>query len=155
MQLIEVKNVRDSKDFHRVPFMIYKNTPQWIPHLKQDVEKVFDPKKNKLFKEGGEAIRWILYDEQEEIIGRVAAFFHPKTASSFDQPTGGIGFFECINDQKSAFMIFDACKKWLQSKGMEAMDGPVNFGDRSQFWGLQIDNFDQPPIYPLNYHHPY
>ena len=155
MQLIEVKNASDIKDFHQVPFIIYKNTPQWIPHLKQDVEKVFDPEKNKLFKESGEAIRWLLRSERGELIGRVAAFFHPKTANSFDQPTGGIGFFECINDELAAYRLFDCCKNWLQSKGMEAMDGPVNFGDRNQFWGLQIDRFDEPPIYPLNFHQPY
>ena len=155
MQLVEVKKASDIKDFHQVPFIIYKNTPQWIPNLKQDVEKVFDPEKNKLFKEGGEAIRWLLRNDKGDLVGRVATFFHPKTANSFDQPTGGIGFFECVNDQQSAYKLFDACKNWLQAKGMEAMDGPINFGDRNQFWGLQIDRFDEPPIYPLNYHQPY
>ena len=155
MQLIEVRSTSDVKDFHHVPFIIYKNIPQWIPHLKQDVEKIFDPEKNKLIKDGGEVIRWLLKNENGELIGRVAAFFHPATAKSFDQPTGGMGFFECVNDEQSAYKLFDACKNWLQSKGMEAMDGPVNFGDRNQFWGLQIDRFDEPPIYPLNYHQPY
>lgn len=155
MQLTEVINKSDIKKFHHVPFVIYKNSSQWISHLKQDVEKVFDPEKNKLFKEGGEAIRWLLHNDNDELIGRVAAFFHPKTAKSFDQPTGGMGFFECINDKEAAYKLFETCKSWLQSKGMEAMDGPINFGDRNQFWGLQVDNFDKPPVYPLNYHHSY
>jgi len=155
MQLIEIRNRSEVKNFHHVPFIIYKNASQWIAHLRQDVDKVFDPQKNKLFKEGGQAIRWVLSNDNGELIGRVAAFFHPATAASFDQPTGGMGFFECIDNKQAAYLLFDACKNWLQAKGMEAMDGPVNFGDRSQFWGLQVDNFDKPPVYPLNYHHSY
>ncbi len=155
MQLIEVKNKKDVKDFHQVPFIIYNSIPQWVPHLQQDVEKIFNPLKNKLFNDGGEAIRWILKDQKGDLMGRVAAFYHPETAKLFDQPTGGMGFFECSHNQEAAYLLFDTCKQWLQSKGMEAMDGPVNFGDRNQFWGLQIDRFDESPIYPLNYHQPY
>lgn len=155
MQLIEVTTAADVKDFHRLPFILYRSIKSWIPHLQQDVDKVFDSKKNKMFKEGGEAIRWILKNNEGELCGRVAAFFHPQTAQSFDQPTGGMGFFECIENEQAAHQLFDACKSWLIIKGMEAMDGPINFGDRNQFWGLQIDRFDEPPIYPLNYHLPY
>jgi hypothetical protein len=51
-------------------------------------------------------------------------------------PPGAMGFFECINDKEAAFILFDACKNWLSERGMEAMDGPVNFGDRDRWWGL-------------------
>jgi hypothetical protein len=44
----------------------------------------------------------------EKVVGRVAAFINKKTANTFDQPTGGMGFFECIND-KNCFYIFDTC----------------------------------------------
>ncbi len=30
---------------------------------------------------------------------------------------------------------------------MEAMDGPINFGDRDRWWGLLIDGFDRDPNY--------
>jgi len=33
---------------------------------------------------------------------------------------------------------------------MEAMDGPVNFGERHQWWGLLVDGFSEP-----NYCMPY
>jgi hypothetical protein len=40
------------------------------------------------------------------------------------------GFFDCINDLQAAKLLFDTAKAWLQQKGMEAMDGPINFGER-------------------------
>ena len=52
-------------------------------------------------------------------------------------------------------MLFDACKKWLQSKGMEAMDGPINFGSRDRWWGLLIEGYDREPNYQCNYNFAY
>jgi len=37
---------------------------------------------------------------------------------------------------------------------MEAMDGPINFGDRDKWWGLLTDGF-YPPTYGMNYNAPY
>lgn len=154
MQLIEVKDKTTIREFHKLPFMIYKNDPAWIPHLKQDIEKIFDPKKNKTFR-NGEATRWILKDAQGKLIGRVAAFVNKKYAKGFKQQTGGMGFFECINDKQAAFLLFDTCKKWLKERGMEAMDGPVNFGEKNEYWGLLIDNFKDPATYQINYNPEY
>lgn len=154
MQLTEVTTAEQVNRFHKIPFDIYKNIPAWIPHIQQDIEKIFNPEKNKLFKEGGKAIRWILTDNGKDI-GRVAAFINPRVLNTSDQPTGGMGFFECTDNQEAADILFNACRDWLQQNGAEAMDGPINFGERNEFWGLQVDTFDEPPIYPMNYNPPY
>lgn len=155
MKVVPVTDTRTRKEFIRVALGIYKDIPQWIRPLDKDIELVFDPSKNKFFRHG-EATRWILINDQNETTGRVAAFFNRKSASKDnDQPTGAIGFFECINNKEAAFMLFDTCKKWLQEKGMEAMDGPINFGERNEWWGLLIEGYDKEPNYRCNYHPPY
>ena len=154
MKLVEVTTSSHIKAFHQLPFSIYRDHATWVPHLQQDVEKVFDPQKNKFFRHG-EAIRWLLYNDQHQVIGRVAAFIHRKTANSFKQPTGGMGFFECIDDQKAAFTLFDACKDWLKARDMEAIDGPINFGEKDKFWGLLTENFVDPPYYGQNFNPEY
>ena len=40
MHIREVVSYKDVADFHNVPFSIYKNDDNWIPHIKQDIEKV-------------------------------------------------------------------------------------------------------------------
>jgi hypothetical protein len=155
MKLISVNSRRYIAAFHALPFRIYKNDPQWIPYIKQEVEKVFSPDKNKLYGEGAEAIRWVLENDKGEVIGRVAAFINPRTSGQGKFKTGGMGFFECINDQKSANLLFDACRDWLTERGCEAMDGPINFGDRDRYWGCQVTNWEEGPIYPMNYNPPY
>ncbi|MBC7923693.1 MAG: hypothetical protein H7Z75_21670 [Ferruginibacter sp.] len=153
MQLIEVNTRPLTDEFLLFPVRLYGNDPHYIRPLDKDVETVFDQGKNKLFKHG-ECIRWILRDDRGRAIGRVAAFINHKTAYTYDQPTGGMGFFECVDDQRAASTLFDACREWLQERNMEAMDGPVNFGDRDKWWGLLVDNFS-PPTYGVNYNFPY
>lgn len=155
MKIKEVISKGDRQEFLSLPVKLYKDFPQWIRPLDKDVEAVFDPEKNKSFRTG-ECIRWILQNDKGETIGRVAAFHDKKiTMKGNDQPTGGMGFFECINDQAAAFLLFDQCKQWLQSKGMEAMDGPVNFGSRDRWWGLLVEGYELEPNYQCNYNPPF
>ncbi|MBB6610226.1 hypothetical protein H7F15_04170 [Pontibacter sp. Tf4] len=153
MQLIEVNTPALENAFLQVQIDLYKKDKNYIRPLDKDVLGVFDPKRNRLLRDG-EAIRWVLKDDKGKLIGRVAAFINAKTSRGGDQPTGGMGFFDCIDDQQAANMLFDACKNWLQERGMEAMDGPINFGDRDKWWGLLIDGF-YPPNYGMHYNYPY
>lgn len=151
--LIKVTSKKLIKEFLDFPNTLYKNDLNWVRSLDEDLEKIFNPKKNKLFKKG-DAIRWILTDSNKNTIGRIAAFYNEKTANKNDQPTGGCGFFECINNPNASKLLFDASKEWLASKGMEAMDGPINFGSREHFWGCLSDGFSE-PIYNMPYNHSY
>ncbi|MBC6411304.1 MAG: hypothetical protein GDA42_12795 [Ekhidna sp.] len=155
MQIVEVQDKKTAKEFLRLPVRLYKNEPNWIRPLDKDIEGVFNPNVNKYFRHG-RCTRWILKNQRGEVIGRIAAFVNDRTAKkNNDQPTGGVGFFECINDQKAANLLFDTGKKWLVEQGMEGMDGPVNFGDRDNWWGLLIDGFDLEPNYQCNYNFSY
>ncbi|MFI3288355.1 MAG: hypothetical protein R3Y61_07770 [Rikenellaceae bacterium] len=154
--IIPVNNARGVKNFHRVASRLYKDDPNWVCPLFNDIEHIFSPQHNPLFSEGGggEAIRWVLVDERGELVGRIAAFYNREKASIECQPTGGCGFFECIDDFEAASCLFDAAKDWLKERGMEAMDGSVNFGDRLMWWGVLVEGFYS-PLYGMNYNLPY
>ena len=154
LQLIEVKDKVSAGEFLHLPLSIYKDDPNWIRPLDKDILEVFDPKKNKTFRHG-EVIRFLLKNDQGKTIGRVAAFVNKKYKTKGDDvPVGGLGFFDCINDQPAANLLFDTAKAWLQKEGAEAMDGPVNFGERDKWWGLLVEGFF-PPLYGINYNFPY
>jgi hypothetical protein len=156
MQILEVgRDPQRQREFLTLPVRLYKGNSYWIRPLDKDVEDTFNPKKNKNFKYGA-CIRWIAVDDSGQTVGRVAAFVNQNTVNKGnDQPTGGMGFFECIEDEKVADTLFDTCKKWLTERGMEAMDGPINFGERDRFWGVLIHGFDKEPLYGMGYHFPY
>ncbi len=154
MQLIEVTNEKLARDFLLVNVELYKNDKNYIRPLDKDIHMVFDKEKNKFFRHG-EIIRWILLDDQGKKIGRIAAFINKRYKNKGDtQPTGAFGFFDCINDQQAANLLLDAAKNWLAAKGMEAMDGPINFGERDRWWGLVVEGFYE-PLYCMNYNFPY
>lgn len=151
MKAVKVVSDEHHHQFLNFPAQIFKNDPNYIRPLDKDIEGVFDEKKNKFFR-FGECERFLFLNDKGEIVGKIAVFINKKYRQK--QPTGGIGFFDCIDDQPTANFIFDFAKSKLQEKGMEAMDGPINFGERDQFWGLLIEGFSE-PLYAMNYNLPY
>ncbi|HET6724051.1 MAG TPA: hypothetical protein VFH07_14930, partial [Chitinophagaceae bacterium] len=110
MQLTEVTNEQLAKEFLLVNVDLNKNNPAYIRPLDKDIKEVFDPKKNKTFR-SGQVGRWILKDDGGNAIGRIAAFTNKKYKNKGDDvPVGGVGFFDCINDQAAADMLFDVAK---------------------------------------------
>ncbi len=154
MQLTQVTNKDTAQQFLQTAVNLYKNDPNWIRPLDKDINEVFDKTKNKAFR-FGEAVRWVLKDEKGNLTGRIAAFVNKKYKNKGDDVTvGGVGFFECINNQTAANLLMDTAKEWLQQNGMQAMDGPINFGERDKWWGLLTKGF-LPPLYCMNYNPPY
>lgn len=151
MRAQKVESAAQISEFLSFPAKLYKDDPHYIQPLNNDVEAVFDSKKNKFFR-FGECERFLFFNDNNETVGRVAVFVNRKYRN--EQPTGGFGFFDCINDQQTADFIFDFCRNWHQQRGMEAMDGPINFGERDKFWGLLIEGFSE-PLYGMNYNAPY
>jgi len=154
MILIQVSNRQQEDDFLTVHSQFNQDNPNWIKPLDKDVRAVFDPQQNKTFRQG-EIVRWLLQNDERQPIGRIAAFVNNRyTNKGDDVRVGGIGFFECINDQQAANCLFDTAREWLRKRGMEAMDGPINFGERDKWWGLLVTGFE-PPLYTMNYNPPY
>jgi hypothetical protein len=142
MHVIEVKEKRDRKEFIRFPKELYKNDPDWVCPLDNDIESAFDPSKNTAFGHG-EAARWILKDDDGRNIGRIAAFIDQIRSGANNQPTGGMGYFEVVENKDAAFFLFDTAKNWLAERGMQAIDAPINFGENDLYWGLLVEGFMQ------------
>jgi hypothetical protein len=155
MQLTEVTTPALAREFINVNIELNRANPAYIRPMDKDVNEVFDKQKNKAFR-NGEITRWILKDNAGKLIGRIAAFVNKKYKNKGDDvPVGGIGFFDSINKQEAADMLFDVAKHWLMQKGMEAMDGPINFGERDRWWGMVVIGYELQPMYCMNFNPPY
>jgi hypothetical protein len=154
MQLIEVTTPEGAKDFIRVNVELNRKVPGYIRPIDKEINEVFDKNVNKAFRHG-EVTRWILKDDDGRLIGRVAAFVNKKYKNKGDDvPVGGMGFFDCIDNQEAADMLLDVARHWLGQRGMEAMDGPINFGERDKWWGLLVEGFRE-PLWSMNFNPPY
>lgn len=154
MTIREVQTAQQARTFLAVHVELNRHEHGFIRPLDKDVEQVFDPEKNKSFRQG-KACRWLLLDENGKAVGRIAAFTNRKYKNKGDQQaTGCFGFFDCRNKPEEAALLLHTARIWLEKMGMQAMDGPVNFGERDRFWGLLVDGFEAPP-YGMNFNPPY
>ena len=154
MHIYPVTDAASNALFLQTPKHIYRHDPNWIQPLDKDIRDVFNEQKNKAFR-FGKLMRWVTTDEQGTPTGRIAAFTNKKYKNKGDDcNVGGIGFFECINNQNNADLLLDNAKHWLIQEGMEAMDGPINFGERDRWWGMVTEGFKE-PLYGMNYNPPY
>jgi len=139
--------------FHEFPFRIYENNPNWIPPFRFEIEKIFDPEANPLFQKG-ECERFLMFDG-DELVARFALMNHSERDFVFDTPMGGLGFSEMINSRQVANSMIEFAGNWHKKRGYKAFRGPVNFGENINYWGLLVENFDEPPIYGMHYHAEY
>jgi hypothetical protein len=155
MKLSLVQSKSEISAFHRVLDHVYAHDEQFIYPLRSDVEEVFDPLKNPVPHKEGHCQRWVLFDENQRPVARIAAFYRDKTDGEGNRVRrGGLGFFECPNDDALANQLFDTAEKWLNEQSVSSIDAPINFGDRDSFWGLLISAKTY-PSYRESYNPPY
>ncbi len=148
--LTEVKTRKQAKKFLRLPALLYEHIGEfkWISPLYSDTKSFFNPTGNSVIKES-EAKRWLLYDVNKHLIGRIAAFYWKKNPGE-QFLTGYFGFFECTDDEKGSELLFNAAAEWLLSKGIKIMQGPFYLGGPGFFSGSLIRGFFE-PVYGVPY----
>ena len=153
MEILPVNHRKSEKDFLDLPRKLYKSDPYHVMPFDKDIRAAFDPEKNVHYK-NGDAARWILLNDDGKVIGRIAAFYDKLKAEAEEVHSGGCGFFECIQSQEAANMLFDTAAEWLREKGFDAMTGPINFGENESNWGCLVQGFE-PQGYGMAYNFPY
>lgn len=153
MKILEVSNRKSWKLFHQAPHRVYAGDPNWISPLEQDIYAVLSPQYNKSFSDGAGKC-FVLLDDQGRPAGRIAAFIDFNLEKKVGYRAGGIGFFECIDKEEYAAAIFQVAEQYLRQYDVQAIDGPINFGERDKFWGLLVRGA-APPLYQENYHPDY
>ncbi len=82
--------------------------------------------------------------------GRIAAFIDYH----YHQHTGWIGCFESVQDQDTAFMLFDAARSYLKDHRCSTILGPAKFNAGGEI-GLLVDGFEHRPCFMEPYNPPY
>jgi hypothetical protein len=153
MKITEVTNKQAEREFIKLPKNLYKNDPNYVPAFDKDIKAAFNPEQNVHF-QNGDACRWLLVNNSGNTIGRIAAFYEKDKAEADYVKSGGCGFFECINSQEAANLLFNTAANWLKERGYEAMTGPINFGENESNWGCLVHGFE-PQGYGMSYNHSY
>lgn len=152
---IEIKKVGSKKelnDFINCQWNFYRDDDKFVPPVKADRRKLLNKEKNPFFSHS-EIAHFLAY-EGKHIIGRLSAIVNRNHNKTHNDKVGFFGFFECINHQKTANMLFFEAEKWLKSKGMAASRGPMNPSVNDEL-GILIDGYELPPVVLMPYNPPY
>ncbi len=143
-----VSNRKELKQFVKMPWEIYKNIPQWVPPLIIDQLELLSKEKHPFHKHA--EVEYFIAMDNGKIVGRIAGLVNHNHNKLYNDKTGFFGFFECINDQNVANLLFESAESYLRKKGMERMIGPMNFSTNEEI-GLLIEGFEYPPVVMMSY----
>lgn len=155
MAEVTIRPVQSSPDvrrFIKFQWVPYKGNPVWVPPLLMDRRKLIDRKKNPFYKHA--EAEFFLAERDGEVVGRIGAILNHNHNAQHNENIGFFGFFECIEDQAVAFALFDAAKKWLAARGVDAIRGPASPSVNDEY-GMLVDGFDRSPAILMSYNPPY
>jgi hypothetical protein len=138
--------------FHRLPFRLYKDDPNWVAPLLFERRLHFDKSRNPYFQHAKAAF-WLAYRDGVPV-GRITTQIDALHLARYNDATGHFGFIEGIDDPLVFEALLGAAESWLRSEGMRQCVGPVSFS----MWdepGLLVEGFDRPPSVFMGHALPY
>jgi hypothetical protein len=153
--MLEIRQVPmggDVRDFLDVVSTIYKNEPNFIRSLDQDLKDRLNPKKNPLF-DHAEGTIFLAY-KNGKCVGRITATIDHEHLARYNDATGFWGFFDTIDDDEVARELLARAEAWLRGKGMKRARGPISMSINEEL-GCLVEGFDTPAVFMNPHHHPY
>ena len=141
-KVIPVETQAQRRIFINFPYHFYREDPFWVPPLRRENSKQFDPGKNPFL----DHCRYQLFllEKDGRAVGRIAAFIDDLAVDFWDEKIGLFGYYECPEDPEASAALLGAASAWLVDQGMESMRGPWTF--ISQEWGLVVEGFRPEPV---------
>ncbi|HOF46182.1 MAG TPA: N-acetyltransferase, partial [Bacteroidales bacterium] len=144
-QKITIKEVLSKKElrlFIRFPRKLYANSPNYVPALDNDEYQTLTKHPALDFC----SLRlWLAYRDGK-VVGRIAAIINHKHNELKQQKRIRFGWFDVINDEEVAQLLFSKVEQWGIENELTEISGPSRFSNMEK-QGLLIEGFDKmPPI---------
>lgn len=152
VELIQVKNRKQLRDFVEFPNTLYKDSKYYVPKLSMDELSTLDPKKNPAF-EFSEAALYLAYKDGK-LAGRVAAIVNHKANKKWNHKEVRFGWIDYIDDLEVSKALIDKVIEYGKAKGMEKIVGPLGFTDFDPE-GMLVEGFEEMCTMVLLYNYPY
>jgi len=142
----------DFKKFLSFPWTIYKNDPNWVPPIENDIRGRLDKKKNPFFEHADREI--FLAFRGGKVAGRIIAIVDDNHNSFHEEKIVFFGLYESVDDIGVARALLEAAAAWGRERGMDTLRGPVNLSLNEECAFL-LEGFDSPPVIMMPYTPPY
>lgn len=149
---LDLANKKQVGDFLRLPFSVYKDTPQWVPPLQMDERLRLNPKRFPFYQHS-QAGFFLAYEGRRPV-GRLAVLDNRRYNEFHQTKTAFFYLFECENNKEAAGVLFQAAFEWACARGLDRIAGPQGFTPLDGF-GLLVKGFEYRPAFGLPYNPAY
>ncbi len=152
IRIASVDSKKELGQFIDFPHDLYRDDKNYVPELFIAQRDMLTPGKHP-FHEHSKVKLFIAYSDKR-VVGRIAAILNQNHNLFTNKRDGFFGFFDCIDDQKTADLLLKQASDWLKEQGADHVLGPVNFSTNDPS-GLLVEGFDRPPMAMMPYNAPY
>jgi hypothetical protein len=111
IEIREHKPGKQTGDFIRAGFEVFRGDPAWIPPLNMMLKDRLDPKKEPTYKHLEAALFTAWKDGR--LVGRVSASIDRAWLDIWKDDTGHFGYFDTIDDEEVARALLTHAEEWL------------------------------------------
>ena len=153
IKIITVKNSKQVMDFVMFPFKLYKDCEYWVPPIIKEEIEAMDTSKNPVFK-NAEAEFYLAYDEQQNIVGRIAAIVNWVEIKDQKKNKLRFGWYDTIDNIDVSKKLIEKVLEFGKERKLEFIEGPVGFSNMDKA-GLLTYGYDELNTMITWYHYPY
>lgn len=150
IEIVEVNSSRLLKTFIDFPHELYKTDPNYVPALYLSEKHLLTKHP---FHEHSEMTLFLAL-KNGVVVGRIAAILNNNYNKFHNTAAGFFGFFDSINDTEVAAQLMWAIEKWLKSKKVFSIIGPVS-PSTNEMCGYLVEGKPEPPVVMMAYNKPY
>ena len=123
--ILEVSKRSDLKRWVKFPLSLFAGSEYYVPPLIGDEIAYFNRKKNPAFRVC--KVRLFLALDGDRVVGRICGIINSLEEKKLGYKRGRFGWFDSIESQDVASMLFDSVKNWLVNEHCVRDDGSAWF----------------------------
>jgi GNAT superfamily N-acetyltransferase len=139
---------RQTREFIKFPYVLYKNDKNWVPPLLMDDYRKVNRKKNPFYQHA--EAEFFLARRDGAVVGRIAAVHDSIWEQTHKERAAYWGWFECVDDPSVAKALFDGAFDWARGRGCVRIIGPMS-PNANDIIGCQIEGFEGSPVLLMAY----
>lgn len=134
-----MKRRREMVDFVRLPRLIYRDVPQYVPDMEKDIRQLFSTTANPGL-EFSDIQPFVAYRDGEAV-GRIVGIVNRKANEKWNVRNVRFSLIEFVDDLEVSRALTEAVAQWGASLGMDSIEGPLGITDFDKE-GMLVEDFD-------------
>jgi hypothetical protein len=143
---------RDVHRFIDLPFQLYRDCPQWVPPLLDDMQLVMNRRKHPFYEHS--AADFFLAEEDGQPLGRIAVLDNCHYNEYHGTRKAFFYYFDCVEDPTVSRRLLQTAFDWARARELTHMEGAWGFLEGEGI-GVLVEGFEHRPAIGIPYNYPY